>query len=203
MLGMKKEYSLENVRLRITRMALMVGMRKEYNLKCTRLRITRIVLMVDGTKEHSLENVRLRITRITRMLDGRKEYSLENVRLRITRIVLMVDGRKAHSLGYGRLRITRMERMWVTRILVWGYLGDYAPPCGGGDGGGASWGRGRGQLLFVEGPAGDGGGVSSRWLVEGLPFSVLYSFYTLSWCYLASFSLYIHNGKGCSKIGWT
>ena len=54
-----------------------------------------------------------------------------------------------------------------------------------------------------EGPAGDGGGVSSRWLVEGLPFSVLYSFYTLSWHYLASFSLYIHNGKGCSKIGWT
>ena len=54
-----------------------------------------------------------------------------------------------------------------------------------------------------EGPAEDGGGASSRWLVEGLPFSVLYSFYTLSWCYLASFSLYIHNGKGCSKIGWT
>ena len=49
------------------------------------------------------------------------------------------------------------------------------------DGGGASWGRGRGQLLFVEGPAG----------------------YTLSWHYLASFSLYIYNGKGCSKIGWT
>ena len=54
-----------------------------------------------------------------------------------------------------------------------------------------------------EGPAGDGGGASSRWLVEGLPFSVLYSFYTPSWQYLASFSLYIHNGKGCSKIGWT
>ena len=159
----------------------MVDGRKAHSLENRRLRITRIVLMVDGRKEHSLENVRLRITRITRMLDGRKEYSLENVRLRITRIVLMVDGRKAHSLGYGRLRITRMERMWVTRILVWGYLGDYTPPCGGGDGGGASWGHGRGQLLFVEGPAG----------------------YTLSWQYLASFSLYIHNGKGCSKIGWT
>ena len=26
-----------------------------------------------------------------------------------------------------------------------GYLGDYAPPFGGGDGGGASWGQGRGH----------------------------------------------------------
>ena len=159
MLGMKKEHSLENTRLRITRMVLMLGMRKEHSLENTRLRITRMALMVGMRKAHSLENVRLRIIRMARMLVGRKEY----------------------SLGYGRLRITRMERMWVTRILVWGYLGDYAPPCGGGDGGGASWGRGRGQLLFVEGPAG----------------------YTLSWHYLASFSLYIHNGKGCSKIGWT
>ena len=49
------------------------------------------------------------------------------------------------------------------------------------DGGGASCCLLRGQLLFVEEPAG----------------------YTLSWQYLASFSLYIHNGKGCSKIGWT
>ena len=102
---------------------------------------------------HSLENVRLRITRIVLMVDGRKAHSLENVRLRITRIARMVDGRKEYSLGYGRLRITRMERMWVTRILVWGYLGDYAPPCGGGDGGGTSWGRGRGQLRTGEGPA--------------------------------------------------
>ena len=62
-----------------------------------------------------------------------------------------------------------------------GYLGDYAPPCGGGDGGGASCCLLRGQLVTGEGPAG----------------------YTLSWQYLASFSLYKHNGKGCSKIGWT
>ena len=203
MLDGRKEYSLGNRRLRITRMALMLGMRKEYSLENVRLRITRMTLMLGMKKEYSLENVRLRITRMALMVGMRKEYNLKCTRLRITRIVLMVDGRKAHSLENRRLRITRMERMWITRILVWGYLGDYAPPCGGGDGGGASWGRGRGQLLFVEGPAGDGGGVSSRWLVEGLPFSVLYSFYTLSWCYLASFSLYIHNGKGCSKIGWT
>ena len=52
---------------------------------------------------------------------------------------------------------------------MWGYLGDYAPPCGGGDGGGASWGGGRGQLGRGEEAAG----------------------YTLSWHYLASFSLYI------------
>ena len=62
-----KEYSLENVRLRITRMALMLGMKKE----------------------HSLENGRLRITRMARMLDGRKEYSLENTRLRITQMERM------------------------------------------------------------------------------------------------------------------
>ena len=159
----------------------MLDGRKEYSLENVRLRITRMALMLDGRKAHSLENRRLRITRMARMLDGRKEYSLENVRLRITRMVLMLGMKKEHSLENTRLRITRMERMWATRILVWGYLGDYAPPCGGGDGGGAS----------------------SRWLVEGLPFSVLYSFYTLSWHYLASFSLYIHNGKGCSKIGWT
>ena len=155
----------------------MLDGRKEYSLENVRLRITRIYLMLDGRKAHSLENRRLRITRIVLMVDGTKEYSLENRRLRITRIVLMVDGRKEYSLENRRLRITRMERMWVTRILVWGYLGDYAPPCGGG----ASWGRGRIQLRRVEGPAG----------------------YTLSWHYLASFSLYIHNGKGCSKIGWT
>ena len=181
MLGMKKEHSLENGRLRITRMVLMLGMKKEHSLENTRLRITRMVLMLGMRKEHSLENTRLRITRMARMLDGWKEYSLENGRLRITRMVLMVGMRKEHSLENTRLRITRMERMWATRILVWGYLGDYAPPCGGGDGGGASWGRGRGQLLFVEGPAG----------------------YTLSWHYLASCLLYIHYEKGCSKIGWT
>ena len=181
MLDGTKEYSLKNRRLRITRMVLMVDGRKEYSLKNRRLRITRMVLMVDGRKEYSLKNRRLRITRMVLMLGMRKAHSLGNRRLRITRIARMVDGRKEYSLGYGRLRITRMERMWVTRILVWGYLGDYTPPCGGGDGGGASWGHGRGQLLFVEGPAG----------------------YTLSWHYLASFSLYIYNGKGCSKIGWT
>ena len=95
--------------------------------------------MVDGRKEHSLGNVRLRITRMVLMLDGRKEYSLENVRLRITRMVLMLVGRKEYSLENTRLRITQMERIWVTRILVWGYLGDYAPPFGGGDGGGATF----------------------------------------------------------------
>ena len=47
-----------------------------------------------------------------------------------------------------------------------------------------------------EGPAGDGGGASCCLLRGQLG-------YTLSWHYLASFSLYIHNGKGCSKIGWT
>ena len=135
----RKENSLKNRRLRITRMVLMVDGRKEYSLENGRLRITRMVLMLGMRKEHSLENTRLRITRMALMVGMRKAHSLENGRLRITRIVLMLDGRKAHSLENVRLRITRMERMWVTRILVWGYLGDYAPPCGGGDGGGATF----------------------------------------------------------------
>ena len=181
MLDGTKAHSLENRRLRITRMARMLDGTKAHSLKNRRLRITRMVLMVDGRKEYSLKNRRLRITRMVLMLGMRKEHSLGNGRLRITRMARMLDGTKAHRLENRRLRITQMERMWVTRILVWGYLGDYAPPCGGGDGGGASWGRGRIQLRRVEGPAG----------------------YTLSWHYLASFSLYIHNGKGCSKIGWT
>ena len=159
----------------------MVDGRKEHSLGNVRLRITRMALMLDGRKEYSLENGRLRITRMVLMPDGRKEYSLENTRLRITRMALMLDGRKEYSLENRRLRITRMKWMWVTRILVWGYLGDYAPPCGGGDGGGASWGRGRNQLRRGEETAG----------------------YTLSWHYLASCLLYIRYGKGCSKIGWT
>ena len=155
MLDGTKEYSLENGRLRITRMALMLGMRKEYSLENGRLRITRMVLMLDGTKAHSLENRRLRITRMARMLDGTKAHSLEN----------------------RRLRITQMERMWATRILVWGYLGDYAPPCGGGDGGGASCCLLRGQLGTGEGPAVVCWGAS--WLYTFLALlSLLFIIYT-------------------------
>ena len=173
----RKEYSLENTRLRITRMALMLDGRKEYSLKNRRLRITRMALMLGMRKENSLENTRLRITRMVLMLGMRKEYSLENRRLRITRIVLMLDGRKAHSLENRRLRITRMERMWVTRILVWGYLGDYAPPCGGGDGGGASCCLWRGQLGTREGPAVVCGGASRLYAVLAL-LSLLFIIYT-------------------------
>ncbi|WP_176414840.1 hypothetical protein [Prevotella jejuni] len=46
---MRKEYSLENGRLRITRMVLMLGMKKEHSLENGRLRITRMALMLDGT----------------------------------------------------------------------------------------------------------------------------------------------------------
>ncbi len=133
--------------------------------------------MVDGRKEHSLGNVRLRITRMALMLDGRKEYSLENGRLRITRIALMLDGRKEYSLKNRRLRITRMERMWVTRILVWGYLGDYAPPFWGGDGGGASCCLLRGQLRTGEGPAVVCWGASRLYAVLVL-LSLLFIIYT-------------------------
>ena len=88
--------------------------------------------MLGMRKEYSLENGRLRITRMARIVDGRKEYRHENGRLRITRMARRVDGAKEYSLKNVRLRITRMERMWATRILVWGYLGDYAPPPKGG-----------------------------------------------------------------------
>ena len=88
-----------------------------------------------------------------------------------------LDGTKEHSLENRRLRIIRMERMWVTRILVWEYLGDYAPPCGGGDGGGASWGRGMNQLRTGEGPAVVCWGAS--WLYTFLALlSLLFIIYT-------------------------
>jgi len=45
-------------------MARMLGMRKEHSLENRRLRITRMERMLDGTKEYSLENGRLRITRM-------------------------------------------------------------------------------------------------------------------------------------------
>ena len=67
----------------------MVDGRKENSLKNRRLRITRMVLMVDGRKEYSLKNRRLRITRMARMLGMKKEHSLENTRLRITQMERM------------------------------------------------------------------------------------------------------------------
>ena len=45
----------------------MVDGRKAHSLENRRLRITRMALMLDGTKAHNLENVRLRITRMERM----------------------------------------------------------------------------------------------------------------------------------------
>ena len=58
-------------------MALMLDGRKEYSLGNRRLRITRMALMLGMRKEYSLENVRLRITRMERMWMGGKNIVLK------------------------------------------------------------------------------------------------------------------------------
>ena len=60
---------------------------------------------------------------------------------------------------------------------MWGYLGDYAPPFWGGDGGGASCCLLRGHLGTVEEPTEDGGGASRLYAVLAV-LSLLFIIYT-------------------------